>query len=293
MKSAIVILLFASSYSTLCALHPKAFEFYKNSAKKVKENPTIENAVELAGNLSSLTRNIDQTDTSGAAVYKEMQAVVVSIPGHAEYYRDQILQAQERYKTQGGGEAWSDYREKIRNAFQILPHLSSPEGVCVLGELLSNDWVPSGNETAPLSEKFVPLSVSATVTLPKLPILDKPFKAPITNENVADAEAAWEFWYEQIKSGKRTFRFEGDPTEYDLRGPAPGQKIANISRNQKRDDERKTGSDKQIYHAEGTTTIKSDNKPTIIGAILASFTVFAAASWYYLKRPKTQGTKHG
>jgi hypothetical protein len=30
---------------------------------------------------------------------------------------------------------------------------------------------------------------------------------------------AWRLWYEQVKSGKRTFRFEGDPQEYNLAGP--------------------------------------------------------------------------
>jgi hypothetical protein len=124
---------------------------------------------------------------------------------------------------------------------QTLNHLHSPEGVRVLGDLLSNEWVPPGNETAVASEKFAPLSVSARVALQKFPLLNKPFKDPITMQNVADANAAWQFWYEQIKAGNRTFRFEGDATEYDPNGPAAKQKLDHIFRDRKRDVERDAG----------------------------------------------------
>jgi hypothetical protein len=218
-------------------------------------------------------------------LYSEIQAALLAIPGHAEYYRDRILHAQERYKNPGGGTTWSDYHKELGNGFQILPHLHSPEGVRVLGELFSNEWVPLDNETAVASEKFVPLSVSARVTLQKFPLLNKPFKEPITQGNRADAQAAWQLWYEQIKSGKRTFRFEGDPTEYDLNGPAPGQKLAHISRDRKRDAERTAGHGKTSGPsavAEPATASKpSQSMP--LGLLIAGMVLLVSLGWYFLR----------
>ena len=80
------------------------------------------------------------------AVYDSAKTALLAIPGHAEYYRDKILQAQERAKTIGP-DALSNYANEIMYGFQTLPHLHSSEGVRVLGELLSHDWVPPGNDT--------------------------------------------------------------------------------------------------------------------------------------------------
>ena len=208
-----------------------------------------------------------EMDDQQKTIFNQAQAALLATPGHAEYYQDRILEAQEHLKSPGGGTTWADYHKEVRNGFQILPHLHSPEGLRVLGEMLTNDWVLPGNETKAPSEQVPILSESATVALAVFPLKDKPFNDRVIRKNYENAHAAWQLWYEQIKSGKRTFRFEGDPTEYDLHGPASGQKLTNISRNQKKDDQR-----------------KADNKPTIIGAILASFTLLAAIVWFFLKR---------
>ncbi len=232
-------------------------------------------------------KEFGQRDPRVDSLFSALQSALLAIPGHAEYYQNQFLRAQERYRNQGGSEAWFDYREKIGAAFQIFPHLSSPEGVRVLGELLSNDWVPPGNETAPLSEKFVPLSVSSTVTLEKFPLLDKPFKDPITESNVADANAAWLLWYEKIKSGNRTFRFEGDPTEYDLNGPAPKQKIERFERERKRNEERKTAHKKGSGTASerpDLTTTPEPGKSIVPLAAGTLFVMIAVGYFFWRKR---------
>ena len=121
--------------------------------------------------------------------------------------------------------------------------------------------------------------------LTKFPIRDKPFKLPLTMENVADAQAAWQLWYEQIKSGKRTFRFEGDPTEYDLKGPAPGQKLAHISRDRKRDAERQAGHERtagsSVVAESAATTASSRSMPAAL--LIAGMVLLVSLGWYFLK----------
>ena len=57
---------------------------------------------------------------------------------------------------------------------------------------------------------------------------------------------AWRRWHEEVKAGQRTFRFVGDPTEYDLNGPAPKEKLERIARDRKRDAERVAGHKKAV-----------------------------------------------
>jgi hypothetical protein len=224
-------------------------------------------------------------DDKQRMVFERAQTALLAIPGHAEFYRDKILQAQERVKTLGVSSK-HEYRSELMYGFQTLPHLSSPEGVRVLGELLSNDWVPPGNETAPQSGKFAPLSISSTVTLEKFPLLDKPFKDPITESNVADANAAWLFWYEQIKSGNRTFRFEGDPTEYDLNGPAPKQKIERVERERKRTEERKTAHKKGSGTASERPDLTTTPEPgkSIVPLVAGTLFVIIAVGYFFWRK---------
>ncbi len=254
-----------------------------------KSAQTPESMLNLARIVTGVGRNLDQASPEAKDLFYQAKEQLLAIPGHAEFYRNRIIQAQEHLKNQVGEAPWSDYHKEIENGFQVFPHLHSPEGVRVLGELLSNAWVPPGNETAPLSGKFIPLSVSATVTLPKFPLLDKPFKDPITQENVGTAHADWQLWYEQIKSGKRTFRFEGDPTEYDLNGPAAGQKLAHISRDRKRDEERQAGRDRTTVSPAATTpaTASKHSKSMPVALLIAGMVLLVSLGWYFLNRRKT------
>ncbi len=211
-----------------------------SSLKNKNQTDSIE---ELGLGIRSMAfrKGFGERDPRTDMIFDQIQHAILTIPGHAEYYRDRILDAQERFKKREGQAPWSDYDREQMYGFQTLVHLPSPETVRVYGDLLSNHWLPPGNETAPISEKRLPLSQRALSGITKLPIRDKPFKIALTQENLADAHAAWLQWYEQIKDGRRTFRFEGDPVEYDLNGPAPGQKVDRIARDTKRERERAAG----------------------------------------------------
>src|SRR5690606_26228155 len=94
------------------------------------------------------------------------------------------------------------------------------------------------------------------MTLQRLPLTFKPVKRAgytFPYEYVY----AWQNWYEQIKAGSRTFRFEGDPTEYDLNGPVPKEKLQRIERD--RDDERAAG------HVKSSPVAESGSGVTRIG----------------------------
>ncbi len=54
------------------------------------------------------------------------------------------------------------------------------------------------------------MSRIAMLTFTKLPLVSKPVG---TGGDAEHDLSSWRQWYEQVKAGKRTFRFVGDPTE--------------------------------------------------------------------------------
>ena len=213
----------------------------------------------------------------------DIQRSLISIPGHAEYYRNKILSTQEDYKEKRDGPARHEYLTQQRYGFETLRHLPSPESVRVLGEMMSNDWAPPGNETEAISERLPVLSLRSVAALSQLPIRDKPFDQPGTVENRMERVEAWRIWYEQIKDGKRTFRFEGDPTEYDLNGPAPSEKLTRIALDRKRDLERGQRHQRAAGEKQNLATTTVVSKPGNLAIILSSLLVLVSAVWYFFR----------
>jgi hypothetical protein len=162
-------------------------------------------------------------------VYRRLQKILIETPGHAEYYQKRINDARERLDAAHAsdpvmvGPAQHALANERMYGFQTLEQLPSVETVRVLGEFLYDD------RGRPLNEEMLgkimssdgillenPNSDKAAVTLGKL-IATPPYP-PRGYVNPGDLEV-WKLWYEQVKAGNRTFRFEGDPQEYNLQGP--------------------------------------------------------------------------
>ena len=106
--------------------------------------------------------------------------------------------------------------------------------------------------------------------------------------------AVWQRWYERIKVGHATFAFEGDPTEYDLDGPASPEKLGRIKAARQRDEERKGRHEAAVARADGTSTSaataeRPENPGTfpLSGAALGILTVLAALGWYFIRHRRT------
>lgn len=234
------------------------------------------------------------------ALYDSLQSALLAIPGHAESYRDRINETrskmEEARRKKNASEA-NDYQTKLSNqVFYDLPtldHLPSVETVGVLGEFLFDERgyvrlppMPTLLQLDKAAEDS-PVYGRAARALAALPIENKPVPADaqfFTPEDVFP----WRQWFEEIKSGKRTFRFEGDPTEYDLNGPAPKQKLERIALDHKRDAERATGS-RRPGSPDGAGVSPNTTEvpmPTSIAALIASCLLLAGAVWYFVRAGK-------
>lgn len=230
-------------------------------------------------------------------VFHAAQAALLSIPGHAEYFRDQINEARAKVEEAKAGTSISNvahYRgllsNEVRYGFPTLSHLPSVETVGVLGEFLFDErgYVrPPPQPTLSDLELVIvdsPVFRRAADALSALPIENKPVSAEAQFLFPEDV-LPWRQWYEEIKSGKRTFRFEGDPTEYDLKGPAPKEKLERIARDHKRDAERTSGR-KAAGPSSAAITVSANEKPpktAPIAVIISGVVLLGSLIWYFAK----------
>ena len=177
---------------------------------------------------------------------------------------------------------------KLLFDFPTLDYLPSVETVRVLGEFLSDERGYVKMPEHPTLEDLTtdvsgsPVFRRAAASLGKLPIVNKPIPAS-TQFRTPDDVQPWKQWYEQIKAGNRTFRFEGDPTEYDLNGPASKEKLARIERDRMRDVERLAGRRKSSPASDFVSKALSFSKPSSIAGLIAACALVAGAVWYFIR----------
>jgi len=166
-----------------------------------------------------------------AELHEQLEQALITIPGHAEYYRNKINFAQENLDraielsatsgTNQTGNLKSVLRSAQNDSFMILQELPSPETVRVLGEMLFDErGVIKKENASENSDAFLmqtPTSQLAASLLEKM--LEDPPPVELPGTYFSDLEP-WRNWYTQIKEGRRTYRFKGDPQEYNLRGLA-------------------------------------------------------------------------
>jgi hypothetical protein len=155
-------------------------------------------------------------------VYDNVQTKLISIPGHAEYFGKRIHEAYEPLKGQNPGGSISRAQNEMMYGFATLKNLPSPETVKVLGGMLSETWRMEPVPSEPGDPGYTPpsLALSAIIgALGELP-LRMPPKVPIVmaweSSEVVKVHP-WQNWYEEVKSGRRTFSFKGQSVEYRFR----------------------------------------------------------------------------
>ena len=278
----------------------RGLSYFREIANKAKESRSIEFADELGLGLlkTSRKRNLYAIGNP-EEVFKALQEAFLSIPGHALHYRDRINTTRsELEKALAAGEInmIGSVRAKIYNevtyGLETLGNLPSPETVGVLGEFLFDErgfvditgLVPT-EENMYLAIRDGPVFAKAAAALDALPIVAKPVQTKIYYVSPSDTEP-WRQWYREIKEGKRTFRFEGDATEYDLNGPAPSQKIERIARDTKRERERAAGRLETSPGRIGTTDSAAENESSapLFPLLAAGMLVLGTLVWYVTRR---------
>lgn len=242
-------------------------------------------------------------------VFQKAQSAILAIPGHAKYYQEKIEAMREEVlvnskkseaeitKIQDEGveimDVWA-YEAYCVNAFRTLAHIPSSECVAVLGFYL-NDPVGRdgktllGDKRSNPGDDFDPRAINsegAAIAIRKLGIEHPPFKLYDDGglSRVRDQEVdAWKDWWNEVKEGKRTYRFIGSPIEYGPDGPASIEVILRAQRNMKRDEERSAGHKKATPVSDPVTVVTRISKPSSITGLVAALALISAAVWYFLR----------
>ncbi|MEO5714335.1 MAG: hypothetical protein ABIT37_12685 [Luteolibacter sp.] len=220
----------SSQYESLASL--------RKNVQEVDQRPPNETIPLLADGLQKLARkNVFQV-AERIEVYDLVQSTLLAIPGHAKYFVDEL----ERLRI----DPKSDYiRTRATYLTETLKHLPSPETIQVLGHYLSDmrdtpydenpkyiaalragkvkepDWTPTPQN-----------AWLATYTLSNIGLRNPPF-APVGNYinirfSEADSLPKFRAWWEEVKSGKRTFSFVGHKAEYRFK-PDGGWEIVTVA----------------------------------------------------------------
>ncbi len=173
-------------------------------------------------------------DSAHRELVEKIRAVVLETPGHAEYFANRIREARKKVdeaSPEDQGQFWHPLNNEQMYGFQTLGQLPSPETIRVLGEFLYDErglfpkYNPALQDRARNRGENAN-SDRALMTLARMPLIFKPVQPRIRNHVIYDEDInAWRLWYEQIKAGTRTFRFEGDPQEYSLAGPVSEARV--------------------------------------------------------------------
>ena len=169
-------------------------------------------------NMGFRVQNHDGHSPEVDAIYKNIQQTLLSIPGHARYFQQAIEREQEAvkdYPTSTGPRVSYDFQRGLY--FQTLAHLPSPETIQVLGHFLADDkdtpkpLLSPGSDWGenPRANSFASACTLTTVGLRDAPGTFKDY------DSDPDAQLAkTRAWWEEVKSGRKTFSFKGQSVEY-------------------------------------------------------------------------------
>lgn len=159
-------------------------------------------------------------------VYQEGQRILLSIPGHATYYRDKVKAAQVAVKE--GRMRWADWSDVQIEASQTLQHMPSEETVEVLTGFLDDNFAcadsdnPADYQIAGLEHLIREWDMSirepAAKALDNLGI-ENPPAATDSHIDGGGPRRGWQQWWKEVKAGKRKYRFKGSSVEHPINAP--------------------------------------------------------------------------
>lgn len=205
-------------------------------SRKIENSKEIppERAIPLLGSaLSKISRYNIYQSKDRISVYDKAREQLLSIPGHAQYFADELERERADLAPE---ENRSDYNNRRRLYIaETLSHLPSPETVSVLGRYLfdERDEPPPIDPRKDSDMEPVPSSTRLAYECFMNIGLRNP---PVTREGYwksADREryaiSLTRAWWEKVKSGQLTFSFLGKKMEYRIGPDGTWETIALIN----------------------------------------------------------------
>lgn len=217
-------------------------------------------------------------------VFNRAQNLLLATPGHAIYFTSRLEKSKQAMLADEI--SYHEYTKAQEN-LSVLAFLPSPETVAELGKLLNDpvgrDGKILGGGNVWEGDGWLPVNcLIALSCLERLPIENGPklVKGDVDVEVFTGVDK-WKDWWNEVKAGKKTYRFVGSPIEYGPDGPVPVKDL------QRREREAASvgsvASNRQEAHEQIS---ESKSKwPTIFAATFASL-MLLIAGWKVFGKPK-------
>lgn len=188
------------------------------------------------------------------AVYTRAQQMLLESPGFAEHVKNKVENA--RRDCLSHKIYFLRYAD-IQPEIGRLGYVKSPESVAVLGHFLNDSEGRDGKSLIggeiQVEDASYPVNASSALSAIERIGIENP---PTSNKYLSEWEQVdvWKDWWNEVKAGKRTYRFKGSPIEYGPDGPASKETIERLRNEQVR---RENGSTRAFPTERG-----SDDKQT-------------------------------
>lgn len=243
-------------------------DYARRKIEETPENPSLEEIRRLAVFVGNESNEPDFLEVKKLA-WERLQAV----PDFADRFANYLREEREKFKSlKESASHYNRQRNRVISPMGKLPH---PGVVRVLGEYLSDTERPGydgGTWENRVAHAATPanavLAAEALGQLIEKPPVQKPW-----NSYTEDDAKTWELWFAQVKAETRTYRFKGDPQDYNLQGPV--SKIVEPTDLRPHRDE-----------PEGSPATAPVEKTATfpIAALAAACGVLGAALWFLLKK---------
>lgn len=214
MKLSLVLLISSVFCQVVLGKDPE--EGIKRLTSEAKGNPTRENLMRLADEIKGNYYYEALLPPRVLAATNEARNELCKIPGHAQYFADEIERERKTVENLpprvGERNSYDFHRDLYLR--ETLAHLPSPETVKILGHYLSDerDTPPPPRPDQDWSD-YPANCLLASVALGYLGLRDAPVAKDIDWRNT-DALAKNRAWWQEVKTGKKTFSFQGQKVEY-------------------------------------------------------------------------------
>ncbi len=252
----------------------RALAEWSGFVREVQESGNDGNLARLGLGLRKTTKPSIYPVDERIEVHAQLRDVMISIPGHADYFASRLEEARNGEDVDAHGEPLGTYQRERAYTFQTLAELPSPETVRVLGEFLYDDRDWREMPENPSLDDVVMAQPNFSRAIEALHALLENPPMPLSREDMfyKDVET-WRLWYEQVKAGNRTFRFKGDPQEYTLEGPAPVRLEPSVGRT----------TDRPKAAAAGGQ-VSAEETPVVPGvALIVTSILLVGALGYYIR----------
>ena len=169
-------------------------------------------------------RRDNPPDSRWADIYRNAQQILISTPGHAEYFADEVERFRKEVQHLPRMNQVGYDRERQWLIAETLRHLPSPETIQVLGHYLDDE-----RDTPPELVFLPENSFLGCVALSEIGLRNPPVSARPGMHNWREELVKQNAWYAQVKAGTIPFSFVGQKVEYRFKPDGTWETTAMIN----------------------------------------------------------------